>query len=99
MISNIGRRGPRRPQASSEIDLSLSLSSFGACWCVSVCLHACHIFGGVIRARYLLRLKIRRIVSALPDLILILFDHSVFIVVYFYSILGFCLTPIPTLCM
>jgi hypothetical protein len=69
MISNIGRRGPRRPQASSEISLSL-LSSFGACWCVSICLHACHIFGGVIRARYLLRLKIRGIVSALPDLIL-----------------------------
>jgi len=29
----------------------------------------------------------------------ILFDQPVFIVVYFSSILGFCLTPIPTLCM
>jgi hypothetical protein len=40
------------------------------------------------------RLKIRGIVSALPDLSC-LFDHSVFIVVYFYSILGFCLTQFP----
>jgi hypothetical protein len=44
MISNIGRRGPRRPQASSEISLSLfSLHSVRVGVCPYACMHAIYL--------------------------------------------------------
>jgi len=64
MISNIS-------VGAARVGLTRAALIFIRCVLVSICLHACqHIFGGVIRVRYLLRLKIRGIVSALPDLIL-----------------------------
>ena len=68
----------------------------GACWCPYAFMHAIYL-QGVIRARYLLRLKIRGSYLQLPDLILFCLTIQFFLSIFLsYSRV---LTPIPTLCM
>ena len=92
MISNIS-------VGAARVGLTRAALIFIRCVLVSICIHACYIFAGRHPRALLVKVKDTGIVSATPIFDPILFDQPVFIVVYFSSILGFCLTPIPTLCM